>query len=267
MTRKVLVIGFGAIGSDLVGLLSPAPGSATAVAVLLREGSLSQARVPWHCTVVSDADGIAGFAPDLVVEAAGHEAVRNLVRPCLETGLPVLLSSVGALHDKVLFAELVAAARAHGGRILLPSGALGGLDYVRAARGARDLALRYESRKPPAAWQRELEALGHDPAALAAPVTLFEGDAREAAARFPANLNVAATLALAGPGFEQVRVSVVADPAAQGNTHSVSVSSELGAFRAEIANRPSPTNPKTSWIVARALAAAVDQFFSPVQML
>ena len=162
---------------------------------------------------------------------------------------------------------LVERAGAQGGRLLLPSGALGGLDYIRAVRHSKNLSLRYQSRKPPAAWAAELKALGHDPAELSAPLTLFAGDAREAAARYPQNLNVAAALALAGQGFEATGIEVICDPQASGNTHVVMADSEFGSLRLSIVNTPSPANPKTSWIVGRSLMAAIEQYFSPVQML
>ncbi len=265
--RRVVLIGYGAIAGDIVGALLAARDPAYALGVLLRPGSASAGRMPEGVALLSGLDAVEAFAPDLVIEAAGHGAVRESVPGCLALGLSVLISSIGALHDEVFFAELVATARAGGGRLILPSGALGGLDYVRAVRHAKQLDLRYESRKPPAAWSAELRALGHDPASLTEPVTLFSGTAREAAALYPQNLNVAAALALAGPGFEATGVDVVCDPAATGNVHRVTAESEFGTMFLEITNRPSPTNPKSSWIVAQALLAAVEQHFSPVVML
>ncbi len=265
--RRVVLIGYGAIAADIAAALLAVREPGYALAVLLRPGSASAKRVPEGVATLSGLDEVAAFAPDLVIEAAGHGAVRESVPGCLALGLPVLISSIGALHQEALYADLVATARRGGGRLLLASGALGGLDYVRAVRHAKQLELRYESRKPPAAWSSELRALGHDPAALSRPVTLFSGTAREAAARYPQNLNVAAALALAGPGFEATGVDVVCDPAATGNTHVVRASSEFGTMSLEIANQPSPTNPKSSWIVAQAILAAVDQHFSPVVMM
>ena len=98
-------------------------------------------------------------------------------------------------------------------------------------------------------------------------MTLFSGTAREAAAAYPQNLNVAAALALAGPGFEAVEVAVICDPQANGNGHAVAAQSEFGTMRIEIVNKPSPTNPKTSWIVGQSLLAAIEQHFAPVVML
>jgi aspartate dehydrogenase len=265
--RRVALIGFGAIASDLATALMARPAPGYAVAVLLGPESESRARVPAELSLLSGCEELRAFGPDLVVEAAGHDAVRKVVPQCLEFGLPVLISSIGVLHDEAFFAGLVETAQRCGGRILLPSGALGGLDYVRAVREARTLSLRYQSRKPPAAWRDELIRRGQDPDALAGPVTLFSGNAREAAAAYPLNLNVAAALALAGPGFEAIAVDVVCDPAAKGNSHLITVESEFGTMSVEVANRPSPTNPKSSWIVSQSLLAAVEQHFSPVAML
>jgi aspartate dehydrogenase len=265
--RRIVLIGYGAIAGDLAATLLAAREPGYDLAILLAEASPSRQRVPSGCALLSDMTGVAAFTPDLVVEAAGHGAIAAHGPACLGLGLPLLISSIGALHDAALLAALTEAARTGGGRLLLPSGALGALDYVRAVRGAADLSMRYESRKPPAAWKGELERLGHDPTSLDGPVTLFAGDARAAAAAYPQNLNVAAALALAGPGFSSVEVAVVCDPAAAGNTHIVEAKSALGTMRIEIANRPSPANPKTSWIVGASLMAAIEQYFSPIQML
>lgn len=264
---RILVIGFGAIAAELVQALTTAPGEEHVVGVLLRPGSPSIERVPAGVALATMMAEVAEFAPQLVVEAAGHAAVRDTVPQCLALGLPVLVSSIGALHDEALLAGLVETARASRGRLLLASGALGALDYVRAVRDAHDLRLSYQSRKPPAAWSGELKKLGYDPLSLPEPLTLFEGTAREAAAAYPQNLNVAAALALAGPGFEATMVSVVCDPAATGNIHVVQAESAFGTMAVTIANRPSPDNPKSSWIVSRSLLAAIRQHFSPVAML
>lgn len=261
MTRRIAIIGYGAIGRELAGELVA---RGDEVAIVLRSGSA--AKVDPTCMVVHDLDALAGFGPALCVEAAGPEAVRQWGAGALGLGAPLLLSSVGALHDEDLRGSLVAAAEAAGTRLYLPSGALAGLDYVRAAKGAGDLRIAYESRKPPAAWADELARLGHPPEPEEV-VTLLGGNAREAAARYPANLNVAATLALAGTGFEATEVRVVVDPKASGNTHAITVESELGRLALTVANRSSPDNPKTSWIVSRSLLAAIEQHFSTVMLL
>ena len=264
MTRRVAIVGHGAIGKELAAALLARPGYE--VAAVLRPGSASASALDPRSTLVHDLAALAAFRPAIVVEAAGAEAVREWGPASLALGVPLLLSSVGALHDDGLRETLVAAAERAGTRLYLPSGALAGLDYVRAARGAGHLRVRYESRKPPAAWAEELARRGL-PAKPDAAVTLLDGNAREAAARYPANLNVAATLALAGVGFEATDVRVVVDPQAAGNTHGISVESDLGRLELSVTNRPSPDNPKTSWVVSRSLFAAIEQHFSTVVFL
>ena len=265
--RRIAIIGFGAIGSDLAVALLERGIELYRLGILLDPASTSRDRVPAGCTLLFSIEELREFQPHLVVEAAGHAAVRTHVPACLGLGFSVVITSVGALHDPVLMEGLIALAEGSGGRIILPSGALGGLDYVRATRGAAGLGIRYESRKPPEAWRDELTRLGYDADHLEEEVVLYQGTARGAASAYPSNLNVAATLALAGPGFEATEVAVVVDPKAKGNTHSITGESELGTVRIEIANRPSPRNPKSSWIVSRSLLAAVEQHFSPVVML
>ncbi len=265
--RRIALIGFGAIAADLTRELLERRDPRYEIGVLLNPGSATAARLPTGCVLLTGIDGLREFAPALVVEAAGHSAVGTHVRACLQIGLPVVITSVGALHDPALVSELKSIAEANGGRILLPSGALGGLDYVRATSGTSELAVRYLSRKPPSAWKAELRQLGYDPDNLTTSVTLFRGSAREAASKYPSNLNVAAALALAGAGLDNLDVAVVVDPKATGNTHTIQGESELGTVRIEIVNRPSPQNPKSSWVVSRSLLAAIDQHFSVVVML
>ena len=149
------------------------------------------------------------------------------------------------------------AVRGHPSMLGGASGAVAGLDYLQALAGRADAEVVYESRKPVAAWRAELPALGIDPETLDASRVLFSGSAREAALRFPKNLNVAATLALAGIGMERTRVEVVVDPQARGNQHTVRVNSPLGDMQIQLVNAPAPTNPKTSWLVAQSVLSTI----------
>jgi aspartate dehydrogenase len=211
---------------------------------------------------------LLAWQPDLVIEAAGKVALQTYAAPCLAAGISVIAASVGALADAELYTELSIAAQCGRSKLILPSGAVGALDYLSATRFATPAAdaptrIVYESRKPPAAWQDVLAQRGL-PLSPDAPITLFEGSAREAAKLFPQNLNVAATIALAGAGMEHTQVSVVVDPAAQGNTHTVTATGPFGSITTQIKNRPSPTNPKTSWVMGLSMIAAIDRYFAAV---
>ncbi|MEN6015541.1 aspartate dehydrogenase [Bordetella pertussis] len=198
--------------------------------------------------------GLGAIASDV---AAGQQAIAEHAEGCLTAGLDMIICSAGALADDALRARLIAAAEAGGARIRVPAGAIAGLDYLQAVAGRDDAEVVYESRKPVAAWRAELPGMGIDPDTLAESRTLFSGPAREAALRFPKNLNVAATLALAGIGMTRTRVEVVVDPQARGNQHRIQVRSPLGEMQIELVNAPSPANPKTSWLVAQSVLATI----------
>ncbi len=260
------LIGFGAIARDVAGLLLD-QGVTDHLHVLRRGDQTAQDSLPAPLHALADPTALITLRPALVIEAAGHKAVRHVVPLCLEQGLPVLISSVGALHDQALFDRLIGLARRHATKLILPSGAIGALDYVRAARMAGQVEITYESRKSPSAWIEEMQARGLTPEDLEQPLILFEGSARDAAKRYPANLNVAATLAIAGCGFDETRVKVIIDPALQGNSHTITVTSDHGQMEICLANAPSPANPKSSWIVGKSVVAAVQNYLSPCMML
>jgi len=267
MTSPALaLIGFGAIARDVAGLLID-QAITDDLHVLRRGDQATQDSLPAPLHALADPAALLALRPALVIEAAGHEAVRQVVPLCLAQGLPVLISSVGALHDRQLFDHLIGLARRHATKLILPSGAIGALDYVRAARLAGQVVITYESRKSPSAWLEELLARGLSADSLTEPLVLFEGPAREAAKRYPANLNVAATLAIAGCGFDDTRVRVIVDPALSGNIHTISVTSDHGRMDICLANAPSPANPKSSWIVGKSVVAAVQNYLSPCMML
>src|SRR5690606_14242001 len=125
---------------------------------------------------------------------------------------PVVITSVGALADDAQRQALHDAAQLGKAQLIIPAGAIGSLDYLGALRHIEGARVRYESRKPVAAWAAELAEQGYDAAMPGEPVVLYEGDAATAAQKYPKNLNVAATLAFAGVGMLATQVKVVADP-------------------------------------------------------
>jgi aspartate dehydrogenase len=263
MKARLVIIGYGAIAAELIGRLRDKHGPDCVLAVLLRADSASRGKLPAGVSCLTSLDEVLRFKPDLVIEAAGHHAVHDYALGCLAAGLSFVAVSVGAMADEAFFNQLCLAAEQGGAKLIFPSGAIGALDYIRAVRDLPDTKVVYESRKPPSAWVDELQRLGL-PLPLTGDVVLFDGHAREAALRYPQNLNVAASLALAGNGFERTQVRIVVDPDAKGNTHLVHATGAFGEMHAEITNRPSPDNPKTSWVVGLSLLATVERYFSPV---
>src|SRR5713226_2282851 len=188
--------------------------------------------------------------PEVVIEAASHDAVRECAEALLSNGIAVVVLSGGALCDDGLRARLEHAAAKHGALLYVPSGGIGGLDALKAACAAGVDEVSIAVTKPPAAWKgiAYVEKLKIDLDPLAGPVTLFEGTAREGVPHFPANVNIAAVLSLAGIGFDRTRLKVVADPALTLNTHTIRVAGLSGRFMVVLENVPAPENPKTSWL-------------------
>jgi aspartate dehydrogenase len=261
--HRIAVIGHGAIARELVERLYSHTTLRSLLAVVFRAQRTELAVLPNGVLAIRSIEALIDFKPDLVIEAAGQAAVREYAPACLKSGLTFMAASVGALADDELRTLLTQNALQGQGRLILPSGAVAGLDYISAVKRLPSTRVTYESRKPPSAWQDELQKRGL--AALPTEViTLFEGAAGEAAKLFPQNLNVAATLAMAGLGMDNTRVRVLVDPKAKGNEHHIEVSGEAGHMKIELRNKPSPDNPKTSWVVGLSVLAAVERHFSPV---
>lgn len=242
------LIGFGNIGNTLVRLMDEADLAPAHLAVLVRPGRAGavQAALGSKASVVTDAEVLLAKTPDLVVECAGHAAVKAHVPLLLRAGIDVVQVSVGAMADDVLEADLRQAARSGNARLILPPGAVGGIDLLAALSAAGAVDVTYQGIKPPKAWAGTPAEQACDLGHLTDRTVFFRGTAREAARDFPKNANVAATLALAGAGFEATLVELVADPAAPGNVHAYEVRSAVANFRMEIENLPSAVNVKTS---------------------
>ncbi|WP_349365610.1 MAG: aspartate dehydrogenase [Nitratireductor rhodophyticola] len=214
--------------------------------------------------VVTGAEALLQKKPNLVVECAGHAAVVEHVPPVLRSGIDVVIVSIGALSDAALEAELRSAAGAGGARLVLPAGAVGGIDLLAALGVAGGLDVRYRGSKPPRAWSGTPAEETVDLVNLTEAATFFTGNAREAARDFPKNANVAATLALAGAGFEATRVELVADPAAPGNVHEYSVTSPLAKYTMRIENLPSAGNARTSVSTVYSVLREIRNRIGPV---
>ncbi|MBI3043207.1 MAG: aspartate dehydrogenase [Betaproteobacteria bacterium] len=205
--------------------------------------------------------------PDVVVEAASHDAVREYGEPLLRKGVAMIVLSCGALCDDTLRRKLERAAARGGALLSVPSGGIGGLDALKAACVAGVDEVTIAVAKPPAAWKGipYVEQLKVDLDALREPCVLFEGPAREGVPRFPANVNIAAVLSMAGIGFDRTRLKVVADPALRHNTHTIDVKGRTGRFSMKLENVPAPDNPKTAWLACYSALAALKAVRSTVR--
>jgi len=197
--------------------------------------------------------------PDVVVEAASHEAVREYGEALLKKGVAFIALSCGALCDDTLRKKLERAAEKGGALLSVPSGGIGGLDALKAACIAGVDEVTIAVTKPAAAWKGIpfVEKLGVDLDRLDGPRVLFDGTAREGVPHFPANVNIAAALSMAGIGFDRTRLKVVADPALKYNTHFIEVKGKTGRISIKLENVPSPENPKTAWLACYSALAAL----------
>jgi aspartate dehydrogenase len=216
---------------------------------------------------VVGADKLIAARPDVVLEAASHDAVREHAETLLSSGVAVIVLSGGALCDDDLRARLERASAKHRALLYIPSGGIGGLDALKAACAAGVDEVSIAVTKPPAAWKgiAYVERMNIDLDRLAGPVTLFEGTAREGVPHFPANVNIAAVLSLAGVGFDRTRLKVVADPALRFNTHFITIKGKTGTITLHFESVPSPDNPKTAMLACYSALAAFRQFSSPVR--
>jgi len=205
--------------------------------------------------------------PDAVVEAASHDAVREFAAPLLERGIAVIVLSGGALSDDALRSRLEQLAAENRTALYVPSGGIGGLDALKAVCVAGADEVEIAVTKPPAAWKDipYVERLGIDLDRLAGAITLFDGTAREGVPHFPANVNIAAVLSMAGIGFDRTRLKVVADPALKFNTHYINIRGRTGTIAIRFESVPSPDNPKTAMLACYSALAALKAFGSPVR--
>ena len=244
-------------------------GNAQVVAVAGR-GEASRGRAlagEFAIPFVVGAAALVEARPDVIVEAASHEAIRAHAEAILSAGIPLIVLSGGALADDALRERLERAAAAHRALLYVPSGGIGGLDALKAVCAAGADEVRIAVTKPPAAWKGidYVERLGIDLDRLQGPATLFDGTAREGVPHFPANVNIAAVLALAGIGFDRTRLTVVADPALRYNTHFIHIRGKTGTIDLRFESVPSPNNPKTAMLACYSALAAIRQFGQPAR--
>ena len=256
---RLVLVGWGAISQRVAGLL---PDGVVLAGVGLRPGSVAD--LPAGVARLDGPEGLAALAPDLVIEAAGRAAVAPWGLAALAAGADFAPASTSALTDAALLDRLVGAARQTGRQLVIPPGALGGIDALAAAAVLGLSEVRHEIVKPPAAWKgTEAESLC-DLFHLTAPAVFFEGSADQAAARFPQNANVAAITALAGMGMTRTTVALVADPGAARNAHRVTATGDFGRMAIQLENRPMASNPKTSELTALSLVRLLANRVNPM---
>jgi len=265
MTRTVGIAGLGAIGLPLARALDAGVPGLTLAAVAARDevkavARLSSFRAPPPVVNLADLAEC-----DIVVEAAPAAVFERVANTAIEEGKVFVPCSVGALLPRMY---LVRRAQQTGARIVVPTGALLGLDAVRAAAEGPIHSVSIETRKPPMGLigAPHLEKHGIDVMDLIQPLLVFDGNALDAAAGFPANVNVAAALALAGIGPIRTQVQIWADPGVTRNIHTIRVEAEAARFSMTIENVPSAENPKTGQLTPLSMLACLRGLVSTLKV-
>lgn len=249
MVTKVGIAGLGAIGRAVLNALNEGIEGHSLVAVS-EQNTVDDLNVP-----------NAGFdelieTSDLVVECLPPVAAAELAQMTLSRDKDIIMISSCAL---LMFPEILEKQKASKSRIFVPSGALAGLDGVKALKSLGIESTTIASTKPPRGFQGAPFVVENDIDLenIHQKTRIFAGNALEAARGFPANVNVAATLSLAAHGPEQTQVEIWADPDARGNSHEITVNGTYSTITARIDNTPDPNNPKSSMLAAHSIIAAL----------
>ncbi|MDT8857936.1 aspartate dehydrogenase [Paracoccaceae bacterium Fryx2] len=258
------LVGWGAIGARVAGLLVERRAPVTLAMVAVRDAARPRLGVPADTPLIGGPGDFDLGALDLVVEAAERGSVGIWGRAVLGAGTDFAVSSTSALVEDRLLDELVALAKGTGAQLIIPPGALGGIDALAAAARLPLASVRHEVVKPPLAWLGTRAESLCDLAGLTAPFTFFEGPARDAADSYPQNANVAVISALAGVGLERTTVALVADPAATRNSHRITASGDFGRMEIVLENRALQGNPKSSEMTALSLVRMIENRAGPL---
>jgi aspartate dehydrogenase len=265
MIKTVAIAGLGAIGLPLARALDSGVDGLRLVLVAGRDPVKTLANLAGFQTAPRIVELPELAEADIVVECAPAAIFERIALPALQAGRIFIPASVGALLPRM---HLVNLARRNGARIVVPTGALLGLDAVRAAAEGRVDSVTMETRKPPLGLidAPYLRQHGIDVMDLTQPLLVFDGNALEAAAGFPANVNVAAALALAGIGPIRTKVRIWADPGVTRNIHTIRVEADAARFTMTIENVPSAENPKTGRLTALSLLACLRGLVSALKV-
>lgn len=264
-TLRVGLAGLGAVGLPVARRLLEGIRGLALEAVSVRDPAKAKRALPKLESIAFVEPGALAARCDIVIEGLPPAQFLAVAKPTVEAGKIFMPLSVGQL---LIHGHLIERARATGARILPPTGALLGLDAVRAAAEGEIRSVTMVTRKPP----RGLEGAPHlvqnniSLAGLTEPLKVFDGSARDGAKGFPANVNVAAALSLAGIGPDRTRLQIWADPAVDRNIHRIEVDADSARFSLQIENVPSEENPRTGKITGLSTLAALRGLVSELRV-
>lgn len=247
MTLNVAIVGLGAIGNFLIDRITESQDfNLVAVYDIVPEGYdvlCDRLDSPPPFFEIKDFPS----ETDVFIECASVKAVNPLVTECMKRGKTAIVASIGGLIDNHGLWELIEYSE---GKLILPSGAIGGLDILKAIPPEDLLEVTLVTRKNPKSLPAELGEIKSE-------TEIFSGNAREAIQKYPKNINVAAMLALAGLGVEKTKIRIIADPTINHNIHEISIKSGSGDYFISCMNYPFEINPKTSKLAALSIWASL----------
>ena len=255
---KIALIGYGAISQMLFDIFRDRKPAIDIVGVLVRPGraKATQKQVGAKVAVVESLKALLKLKPDVVVEAASQQAVRDWGETILKKGIDFMVIATGAYGDPKLWKRHRVIAEKSGARLRLPSGAIAGLDGLLAMRHDGLSRVKYVSIKPPHAWSGTPAETDFDLPSIKEPTVIFRGTPADAGRLYPKNANLAVTVALCGAGLDKTEIELVADPTLPAGTNAsrLEVEGDSGELRMERLGRAMPDNPKTGVLTALTMA-------------
>jgi aspartate dehydrogenase len=262
--QSIAIIGCGAIGEAVARYIAQ-HNDVRIAAAIIEPGMEERAKEVFGdgVEIVCNVDDLRADL-DLAADCAGHPALRQHGEAILARGIDLVSVSVGALGDAALYDRLAAAARHAGSQLRLVSGAIGALDALAASSVGELTHVTYRGRKPPRGWRGSPAETKLDLDALTAAAVHFTGSARNAAIEYPKNANVAASVALAGIGFDDTAVELIADPGIERNVHEIVAEGDFGRMEFRIEGKSLPDNPRSSAIAAMSVVREILKPTSPI---
>jgi aspartate dehydrogenase len=260
---KLGLLGAGAIGADVITMVrGEFADRITIPAVLVRRARDSQPDD--YPLLTNDFEKFFGHDFDVILEGAGHAAVRDHAERILRAKIDLIVTSIGAFADDALYRRCIAAATGSGAKLIIPSAGIGALDTLSAAAVGGLTSVHMIVRKDPSAWYGTHAEGIFDLPGMTEPTVIFEGSAREGAALYPQNVNISAAVSLAGMGLDDTRLTIIADTDTDTHICEVHAEGAFGKFSFVENLAVAETNRKTGKIVAMAVMKTVRQMVSPV---
>jgi aspartate dehydrogenase len=262
--QTIAIIGCGAIGAAVANYLDDRDDVKIAAAII-EPGMESRAREVFgdDVEIAHDIDDVSTDV-DLAADCAGHPALRQHGAVLLARGIDLVTVSSGALADAELYEALASAAKKSGAQLRVVSGAIGALDVLSAASIGALTNVTYRGRKPPQGWRGSAAEDKLDLDALTEPAVHFSGSARDAALAYPKNANVAASVALAGIGFDATHAELIADPGVTRNVHEIVAEGDFGRSTFRIEGKSLPDNPKSSAVTPMSVVREILKPATPI---